>query len=287
MGSVWHRVFLTAVNETIEASTTAGGPRVSHPRGRLKDAKEMQMVATGWIGEEPDAGPALPVTEMLLGMRQRQPGDALQNALARSRATEAREARDEAAFAPDPDERAANLIGRGYLPGQISQLSMRLAGTEAELADEEAKIEKGKRRQEHLHRAHAAGQITAWDIVRGQDFDEGDPGRVALLERRADGLRRQIGEAQNMIAPPPARDLDAVEAASRAAHEVFREVTRAAWEAAQSGTARPAPRPFDSVSRGRSTEHTGPDCRVCAAARERDAARDRADFVAVYGEIAR
>jgi len=109
-----------------------------------------------------------------------------------------------------------------------------------------------------------------------------------MLERRAQSRGRQLAEAQNLISPPQARDVDAVEAASRAAHEVFREVTRAAWEAAQSGTARPAPRPFGSVSRGRSTEHV-PDgyCWVCAAARERDAARAREDFAAVYGEITR
>ena len=91
-----------------------------------------------------------------------------------------------------------------------------------------------------------------------------------------------------MIAPPQARDLDPVEAASRAAHEVFREVTRARRAEAQGGSRPRRERPpFDSVSRGRSTEHTGPDCRVCAAARERDAARARADFAAVYGEITR
>jgi hypothetical protein len=93
-----------------------------------------------------------------------------------------------------------------------------------------------------------------------------------------------------MVAPPRQRDLDAVEQASRAAHQVFREVTRARWEAAQGG-ARPRRErpPFDSVSRGRSTDHVadGP-CWVCDAARERDAARAREDFAAVYGgEITR
>ena len=244
------------------------------------------MGVTGWLGEAPDEVPPMPVTEMLLARQERRAGP-LETALARSAANDIREAREAAANAPDPDERAANLVARGYSPGLASQLAQRLGDTMAEIEAENAKIEKAKRRQEHLHRAHAAGQITAWDIVRGQDFDEGDPGRVAMLERRADGLRRQIEDAQAAIAPAGQRVPDAVEAASRAAHEVFREVTRAAWEAAQSGTARPAPRPFGSVSRGQSTEHTGPDCRVCAAARERDAARARADAVAVYGEIAR
>ena len=121
------------------------------------------------------------------------------------------------------------------------------------------------------------------------DGDEGDEARVATLERRAEGIRWQIAETQAMISPPQQRDLDPVEAASRAAHQVFREVTRARWAEAQGG-ARPRRErpPFDSVSRSGGTEqHTGPDCQVCAAARERDAARAREDFVAVYGEITR
>jgi hypothetical protein len=99
------------------------------------------------------------------------------------------------------------------------------------------------------------------------DGDFGDQATVERLERRADGLRRQIAEAQAAIAPPERRTPDPLEAASRHAHEVFVEVTRARMAEA--------------------TEHTGPDCPVCAEARRRDAARDREDYAAVYGEIAR
>ena len=206
------------------------------------------MVTTGWIGEEPDAaGPAMPVTNMLLANRERRAGP-LETALARSAASDIREAREAAANAPDPDERAANLIARGLTPGMISDLAQRLGDVMGEIEAENAKIEKGKRRQEHLYRAHAAGQITAWDIVRGQDFDEGDPGRVEMLERRADGLRRQIEDAQAAIAPPQRRTPDPLEAASRHAHEVFVEVTRAAM--AEAEARRPESPPFASVSRG-------------------------------------
>jgi hypothetical protein len=132
------------------------------------------MGVTGWLGEAPDEVPPMPVTEMMLARQQRRAGP-LETALARSAANDIREAREAAANAPDPDERAANLVSRGYTPGLASQLAQRLGDTMAEIEAENAKIEKGKRRQEHLHRAHAAGQITAWDIVRGQDFDEGDP----------------------------------------------------------------------------------------------------------------
>ena len=52
--------------------------------------------------------------------------------------------------------------------------------------------------QEHVRRAHAAGRITAFDIAR-MDFGDRRPGRVARLERRAEGLRRQLAEASDLI----------------------------------------------------------------------------------------
>lgn len=247
------------------------------------------MGVTGWLGEAPDEVPPMPVTEMLLARQQRRAGP-LETALARSAANDIREAREAAANAPDPDERAASFVARGYQPGLLYELSQRLGDTTAELEAERGKLEKAARRAQFAAREHAAGRADVSRMLSMMDGDDGDESRVAMLERRAESLRRQIAEAQDMIAAPQQRDLGPVEAASRAAHEVFREVTRAAWEAAQSGTARPAPRerpPFGSVSRGRSAEHTGPDCRVCAVARERDAARARADAVAVYGEITR
>src|SRR5260370_547228 len=82
---------------------------------------------------------------------------------------------------------------------------MRLGDTMAELEAEREKIEAGKRRQEHLRRAHDADQITVFDIARMQDFDEGDQGTVERLARRAEGLRKQIGEAQGMITPARGR----------------------------------------------------------------------------------
>jgi hypothetical protein len=243
------------------------------------------MVATGWISEEPSAaGAALPLTNMALARQHRGPGDVMAMAMARSRAEQAREIRDEAAAAPDPDERAAGLIARGYSPGLASQLSMRLGDTMAELADEEAKLEKAARRSERMHREHQAGRVSVTDIMRAMnDGDAGDEDRVRLLTRRAESLRRQISEANEAMSPPQLRESDGVEAASRHAHQVFAEVTRARMAEVR----RPEPRPFGSASRGAGTEHTGPDCPVCAEGRRRDAARDRADFAAVYGEIAR
>jgi len=248
----------------------------------------MQMVATGWISEPDAAGPALPLTNMALARQHRGPGDTLALALARSRAAEAREIRDEAAAAPDPDERAAGLIARGYSPGLASQLAIRLGDTLAELADEEAKLEKAARRAERMHREHEAGRLTGLAYLRAMgDDDDGDQGRVRLLSRRAESLRRQIAEASEAMSAPQRRERDGVEAAAARASAALAEVTRS-----QVAGARPVPQerpPFGSASRGagRSTEHTGDDCWVCAEGRRRDAARAREDAVAVYGEIAR
>ncbi len=230
------------------------------------------MTTTGWTGEEPDARPPLPVTEMMLARRERRAG-VLETALARSAAADARAARDEAAGARDPDEYAANLVTRGYMPGQISQLAMRLADTVAELADEEDKIEKAARRAERTRQMHERGQISGFDLMaRMRDTDEGDQATADRLRRRADSLRRQIAEASEAISPPERRDPDPLEAASRRAHEVFREVTRQRWAEAQ-GRA-PAPRPFGSPSRGgagvavRSEPVTCPECLKCGATPE-------------------
>lgn len=227
---------------------------------------------TGW-GEGPDEAPAMPLTSMVLGMRQRGPGDVLETALARARGAEARERREEAASAPDPDERAANLVVRGYAPGMLTDLGQRLADVEARLADEEAKLERSARRAERTRQMHERGQIDAFGIAaRWQaEVDEGDPAAVERLTRRRDSLQRQLAEAMQLMAPQRAPE-DPLEAASRRAHRVLAEVTRS------QARERPAPQerpPFGSVSRfaGRSTEHTGDDCWVCREGRRRDAAR--------------
>jgi hypothetical protein len=215
---------------------------------------------TGWTNEPPEPeSPAMPLSGMLLAAKERGPGDELAIALARSQGAEARQARDADASAVDPDTRAANMIARGVLPGQVSELSRRLGDTLAGLQAEQEKIERGQRRQERIQRDHQAGRITAFDIA-GMDFDEGDPGTVERLERRADSLRRQIGEAAELMAPQRAPE-DPLEAASRRAHEVFREMTRAKLAAAEAGL--PAPRPFASAGRG-SLAVRSEDCIHCA-----------------------
>ena len=190
------------------------------------------------------------LTGLLLanGRGEPQPGAVLDRALARARADEAREAREAAASAPDPDERAASLIARGVMPGQVSELSQRLGDTMAELQAEREKIEKGERRQEQVRRMHQNGQISAFEIQRMLDGDFGDLGKVAKLERRAERLARQIREVSALIPRAEDRPADPLEAASRAAreagHEAFREVTRSMFAAAQAGLpVRPAARP--------------------------------------------
>jgi hypothetical protein len=175
------------------------------------------MTRTGWIGEEPDEAPGLPGANFILGMRAA-PGERLDPL------TRARLASDKPDADPfDPDEKAMNLLARGYSPGMLRSLSEQLGDTTAELEAEREKIEKGKRRQEIAAQAHAAGRVDVFRMQAMLDGDFGDEGRVGLLERRAQSLRQRIGEAQDMIAPPQRRDLDPVESASRAAHLMFRE----------------------------------------------------------------
>ena len=162
----------------------------------------------------------------------------------------------------DSDEVAASLLARGYGPGMLSHLAERLADTEAKLAEERKRLEDGRRRQEQIRRAHNNGQITAFDIAR-MDLDEGDEGRVVVLERRAASLRGQLADAQALVSGPLQRDRDPVEAASRRAHKAFTEATRAAMTEAAAGRFRPrARRPFAVRSAG---DDEPPDCADCRA----------------------
>jgi hypothetical protein len=170
------------------------------------------------------------VTEMLLARQGRRAG-VLETALARGAAADAREAREQAASAPDPDERAANFLAAGYQPGLLQQLLQRLGDVQAELETEREKLEAGARRQERIAREHAAGRITGLDIFRMQDFDEGDSHRCEQLERRAAGIKRQILEASQAISPPQARAPGPVEEASARARRTLAEVTAQVAEA--------------------------------------------------------
>jgi hypothetical protein len=204
----------------------------------------------GW--PEAPGAPALPVTEMLLANKRYEPGDNLAMALARSR--------DEPDEQPDPDERAANLVARGVRPGMVSELSAKLADCETELAAEQEKLEKAARRQERIRRDHDRGLITAWDIARMQDFDEGDAARAARLERKAERLRAQLAEAAALISPAAQWRPDPVEDAlgrAREAHREFVESTRAKMAGRQPR----ASRPFGYASRGGTADKvTCPDC---------------------------
>jgi hypothetical protein len=231
----------------------------------------MQMVATGWLGSE-EPGEARPVGFADFILQNRRPpgeGHTLEQVFARAAGP------DRPPEPYDDDDRQAALLTRGYSPGLISQLSQQLGDVQAELQAEREKIAQGARRSASIRRAHEAGRLDAFAVMRAMDFDEGDEGRVRLLERRARNLRQQLADASEMMSPPQRRDLDPLEAATRRAHEAFAEVTRQRFAEAQAG--RPGPRPFASASRGaagRSTEHIpGGDCWVCAEGRRMDAAR--------------
>jgi septal ring factor EnvC (AmiA/AmiB activator) len=77
------------------------------------------------------------------------------------------------------------------------------------------------------------------------DGDDGDEGRVRLLTRRAESLRRQIAEASEAMSQPQRRERDGVEAAASRAGAALAEVTRS-----QVAGARPVPqeRPLSAPS---------------------------------------
>jgi hypothetical protein len=197
---------------------------------------------TGWLSEDPDDSPPMPMTAMVLARQGRRAG-VVETALARSAAADARQALEEAAAAPDPDERAANLLAAGYRPGALFELQQRLGDVQAELETEREKIEKGARRAERLALEQAAGRLSAFDIMQ-MDFDEGDRHRCGQLERRAERISRQIAEASQAISPPQAqRSQDPLEDATRRANATFRELTRQRMAEAQQSRPQASP-PF-------------------------------------------
>jgi hypothetical protein len=248
----------------------------------------MHVTTTGWIGGEPGgAAPDLPLTERVLAMRQPRAGGVLEAALARSRGAEAREAAREAAAAVDPDERAANLISKGYLPGRASELHAKRGEVAAELEDERAKIAKGERVTARVRGMLERGQVGGLAASRMLDGDFGDAHRAQQLELRIARLDRQIAETSELVAPPEARARSGVEEAASRARRILAEVEqeRRAEDAAEAhgraqlGRERSkfyaarGRRPFGSPGAVRSTEHTGDDCWVCAEGRRADAAQ--------------
>jgi hypothetical protein len=228
------------------------------------------MTKTGWTGEQPDE-PALPVTEQLLRNRERGPGDTLAIAQARSHAADVRQARDEAEAVRDPDEVASALVNRGYTPGHLSGLHRQRQEKAAELEAERAKIEKGERVTARVRGMLERGQIGGMEAHQRMDGDFGDEVTAAKLERQIARLDERILEAAAMIAPPqPERDPDPVAAASRAAHDVFVETTRALMAGTRTVPQRRRP-PFESVSRGGTADVTCAECVKAGATAEQSA----------------
>jgi hypothetical protein len=227
-----------------------------------------------WMGD--GEVPALPVTDTLLaGARgEPSPGAVLEQAMARSRASEAREAAAAAAAAVDPDERAAAMVVRGLRPGTISHLAQRLADAEGELETERAKLAKGEQVSARVRGLLERGQVGGLEASRMLDGDHGDAHRAQQLAQRVDRLREQLAEAQALISPQAQERTGVEEAASRA-RRVLADVTaqRQAEDAAEAASraqlqrersafyASRGRRPF--ASRGDVAE---PDCLECAAA---------------------
>jgi hypothetical protein len=176
----------------------------------------MQMVATGWLGsDEPEETRPVGFADFILRNR-RAPGEGhtLEQVF-----TRAAQARDREPEREDPDDRIAALVTRGYAPGRVTELARQLGDVQAELEAEREKIEKGARRARHIHEAHQVGRLDAFAVMRAMDsVDEGDTGRVSLLERRAASLGAQIADVMAAISPPERRAPDPLEAAASRAH---------------------------------------------------------------------
>jgi hypothetical protein len=143
--------------------------------------------------------------------------------------TRARMATDRPEQPYDDDERQANLLGRGYAPGQATDLAQRYADKRAELAGELEKIEKGEKVTARVRGLLERGQIGGLDAARMMDGDFGDAHRAEQLQRQCENLSKQLEEASAMISPQAERAPDQFAQANRTAqtaHNVFAEVTR-------------------------------------------------------------
>lgn len=159
----------------------------------------------------------------------------------------------------DGDERAANLMARGYAAGQASDLARRYADAVTAAQDEREKLEKGERVTARVRGMLERGQIGAMEAHQRMDGDFGDVRRAEQLERQAASLRRQLEEAAAMISPPQQRAPDPVESASRSAQQLLAEVTRERTATAQ--PRRPERRPF--VSRAGVAVRSELECVYC------------------------
>jgi hypothetical protein len=224
------------------------------------------MITTGWTNEPPEEDAAPGGFAGLIASVRPDPeeGRTLGQVLGRAMRP------DKPDVHRDPDETMANLMARGYAPGQLSDLARRLADAQGELAAVEERNERAVRRRERVAQDHAAGRITAFDIMR-MDLDEPDAHRARMLAQRCDQLRQQLEDVTMTITPGPQRAPDALEAASRRARQAGHEAFRAATQEAIRGTRR-APRerrPF--ASGGGAGAPDCPDCQAAGASRSESA----------------
>ena len=201
--------------------------------------------------------------------------------------TRARLAVDKAPEPYDDDERQANLLGRGYAPGETFALSQRLADCESELAAENEKIERGERRAEQVRGMLSRGQIGAMEASAAMDGDFGDAAVVARLQRRRESLKHQLSDLTDLITPAQERAPDPFEQATKRAHAAFADATRSKLAEAQSRSARREPRPFASAG-GLAVRADDVECPECvqagATAEESFLIHHEPDPLSVYGE---
>ena len=208
----------------------------------------------------------MPLTGLMMANRERGPGDTLAVALARSASADARAAQDARQYARDPDEIAAAMVSRGYLPGMTSGLAQRIQDAESALAGARQKREDHAKAIQRYSALRDKGQISVLDAAQRMDAAEGpDEAEISRLEKNLERLQHRQDQAQTAITGAVRGPEDPLEAASRRAHTAFVEATRAMLAQAEAGQPLTAPRPFGSASRGGAAECPGPGCEVCAA----------------------
>jgi hypothetical protein len=231
----------------------------------------------------------MPLTALMMANRERGAGDTLALALARSEGADARAAQNARRDARDPDETAAAMVSRGYLPGATSDLAQRIQDAESALAGARKKREDHEKAIQRYSALRDKGQISVLDAVQRMDAAEGpDEAEISRLEKNLERLQRSQAQAQAAIAGPVRGPEDPLEAATRRAHDVLREVTRAKMEQAAAGLPLTGPRPFAGsfASHGSAVDAEavlrcpGAGCQTCAEGRQREAARAAEDAAA-------
>jgi hypothetical protein len=165
-----------------------------------------------------------------------------------------------AALEERAEDHELRLAAARYVPGTTLGLAQRLNETQAQLAAERDRLEKARKAETRLCRMWENNQLSAWDFAQRHDALDLNNSQADKLQRRAESLQSQIAAAAGQITPvrEQLREPDAVEAASRHARDVLKDIRQAA---AGKSPAPSGPRPF--ASRGGAAVRSEVTCEEC------------------------